>query len=107
MIVTQPKPWSEVAELLKGRKQLFLVGCGECATLCQTGGEKEVAALREQLARDGFTVTGDVIIGAPCDERQTKRDLAAANPINAAMGTTNGGTLQLAGLKATANGKPT
>jgi flagellar hook-associated protein 1 FlgK len=32
------------------------------------------------------------------------RDLAAANPINAAMGTTNGGTLQLAGLKATANG---
>ena len=29
------------------------------------------------------------------------RDLAAANPINAAMGTSNGGTLQLAGLKAT------
>lgn len=29
------------------------------------------------------------------------RDLAAANPINAAMGTTNGGTLQLSGLKAT------
>jgi flagellar hook-associated protein 1 FlgK len=33
------------------------------------------------------------------------RDLAAANPINAAMGTTNGGTLQLAQLKAT--GVPT
>lgn len=29
------------------------------------------------------------------------RDLAAANPINAAMGTSNGGTMQLAGLKAT------
>ncbi len=29
------------------------------------------------------------------------RDLAAANPINAAMGTANSGTLQLAGLKAT------
>ncbi|HQQ69636.1 MAG TPA: flagellar hook-associated protein FlgK [Alicycliphilus sp.] len=29
------------------------------------------------------------------------RDLAAANPINAAMGTANGGTLQLASLKAT------
>jgi flagellar hook-associated protein 1 len=29
------------------------------------------------------------------------RDLAAANPINAAMGTSNGGTLQLSGLKAT------
>ncbi|AVO49713.1 flagellar hook-associated protein FlgK [Melaminivora suipulveris] len=29
------------------------------------------------------------------------RDLAAANPINAAMGTANGGTLQLAGLKST------
>jgi flagellar hook-associated protein 1 FlgK len=29
------------------------------------------------------------------------RDLAAANPVNAAMGTSNGGTLQLAGLQAT------
>lgn len=29
------------------------------------------------------------------------RDLAAANPVNAAMGTSNGGTMQLAGLKAT------
>jgi flagellar hook-associated protein 1 FlgK len=29
------------------------------------------------------------------------RDLAVANPINAAMGTANGGTLQLAGLQAT------
>jgi flagellar hook-associated protein 1 FlgK len=29
------------------------------------------------------------------------RDLAAANPINAAMGTANGGTMQLASLKAT------
>ena len=29
------------------------------------------------------------------------RDLAVANPINAAMGTANGGTMQLAGLKAT------
>ena len=29
------------------------------------------------------------------------RDLAAANPVNAAMGTSNGGTLQLASLKAT------
>ncbi|WP_311224184.1 MULTISPECIES: flagellar hook-associated protein FlgK [unclassified Acidovorax] len=33
------------------------------------------------------------------------RDLAVANPINAAMGTTNGGSLQLASLQAT--GKPT
>ena len=29
------------------------------------------------------------------------RDLAVANPVNAAMGTANGGTMQLAGLKAT------
>lgn len=33
------------------------------------------------------------------------RDLAAANPVNAAMGTANSGTLQLSGLKAT--GQPT
>ena len=33
------------------------------------------------------------------------RDLAVANPVNAALGTSNGGTLQLSGLKAT--GEPT
>lgn len=77
MIVTQPKPPAELAALLKGKRKLFLVGCGECATLCQTGGEKEVAALRAQLARDGFVITGELVIEAPCDERQTRRDLAA------------------------------
>lgn len=34
------------------------------------------------------------------------RDLAAANPINASMGTSNSGTLQLAGLKATGEPNP-
>ncbi|WP_440108667.1 flagellar hook-associated protein FlgK [Acidovorax sp. BL-A-41-H1] len=34
------------------------------------------------------------------------RDLAAANPINAAMGTSNGGTLQLGSLKATGEPNP-
>ncbi|AOG21854.1 flagellar hook-associated protein FlgK [Acidovorax sp. RAC01] len=34
------------------------------------------------------------------------RDLAAANPINAAMGTANGGTLQLGSLKATGEPNP-
>ncbi|MHA7599120.1 flagellar hook-associated protein FlgK [Alicycliphilus sp. T452] len=34
------------------------------------------------------------------------RDLAAANPVNASMGTANGGTMQLASLKATAPPNP-
>ncbi|MDH4462584.1 MAG: flagellar hook-associated protein FlgK [Acidovorax sp.] len=34
------------------------------------------------------------------------RDLAAANPVNAAMGTSNGGTLQLGSLKATGEPNP-
>ncbi|QEA12584.1 flagellar hook-associated protein FlgK [Comamonas flocculans] len=34
------------------------------------------------------------------------RDLAAANPVNAAMGTSNGGTLQLLGLQATGQPDP-
>lgn len=34
------------------------------------------------------------------------RDLAVANPVNAAMGQSNGGTLQLAGLKATGEPNP-
>ncbi len=34
------------------------------------------------------------------------RDLAAANPVNAAMGASNGGTMQLAGLQATGQPNP-
>lgn len=77
MIITQFKPEEEVARSLAGVRSLFIVGCGLCATSCQTGGEKEVAAWTEKMRARGLTVTGSVVCDSPCDERLVKRDFAA------------------------------
>ena len=42
MIITQKKPLEEVLALLGDVKKVALVGCANCATACQTGGEKEM-----------------------------------------------------------------
>lgn len=77
MIITHRKPEEEVARTLDGVRALFIVGCGLCATSCQTGGAKEVAAWTEKLRAQGITVTGSVVCDSPCDERLVKRDFAA------------------------------
>jgi len=49
MIVAEPKPIAEVAELVKAGRHVLIVGCGECVTVCQAGGEKEVEILASAL----------------------------------------------------------
>ena len=41
MIITQKKPVDELLSMLDGVKKLAIVGCGQCASACQTGGEKK------------------------------------------------------------------
>ena len=40
MIITQKKPLDELLAMLGTAKKIALVGCGNCASACQTGGEK-------------------------------------------------------------------
>jgi len=72
MIITEQKPVQEIIESLKGYNKIFLVGCGECATVCKTGGEAEVAGMKEILEENGKQVTGFVIPEAPCIASQIK-----------------------------------
>ena len=88
MITTESKPFEEVLNMLAGVDSVFIVGCGECATECQTGGEHEVAEIAEKLQEAGKTVTGTVVPEAPCQIldtarllRQQKDEVAAANAI--------------------------
>jgi ferredoxin len=76
MIVTENKPFQEILESLKGYNKIFLVGCGECAATCKTGGEPELLALKAQLEGQGKAVVGTSIPDAPCIAAQIKTELA-------------------------------
>lgn len=75
MIITSKKTPAQILELLADHKKVFLIGCGECATTCRTGGEDEVKEMAKFLAGAGKSVVGSVIIEAPCDRRLVKKDL--------------------------------
>jgi len=53
-----------------------LVGCGECATTCKTGGEPELIKMKQELEKQGKTVLGICIPSAPCVASQTKTEFA-------------------------------
>ncbi len=76
MIITEQKPFQEIKDSLKEYHKIFLVGCGECATTCKTGGEAELAKIREQLEAEGKMVVGTCIPSAPCIASQVKAELA-------------------------------
>ncbi|MCM8796334.1 MAG: methylenetetrahydrofolate reductase C-terminal domain-containing protein [Candidatus Omnitrophica bacterium] len=76
MIITEQKPLSEIIEQLKGYQDIFLVGCGECATTCKTGGQAELDKLKILLEQEGKKITGSCIPPAPCVASQIKTEFA-------------------------------
>ncbi len=75
MIITKPKTDEELQEALAPFKKLVVVGCGTCATLCQTGGDEQVKEMVQKLTDWGKEVTGSIVIETPCDLRIDRRDL--------------------------------
>lgn len=49
MIVADPKPLDEVFGFIRSFQRVLVLGCGECVTVCQVGGEKEVSMLAQAL----------------------------------------------------------
>lgn len=76
MIITEQKPIAEIIDSLRGYQKIFLVGCGECATTCKTGGEAELLHMKEELTKAGKTVVGTCIPSAPCIAAQVKTEIA-------------------------------
>ena len=66
--ITEQKPFDEIQSLLEREKKVYLIGCGTCATMCHTGGSKEVLDMEERLTEIGKKVTGRTIIPTACDE---------------------------------------
>ena len=80
MIISQQKPWDELLARLKEYKKIFLVGCGECATACKSGGEPEILKMKQDLEAAGKVVTGSCIPSAPCVAAKLKTELAKNLP---------------------------
>ena len=75
-------------DYLKGDKNVFLVGCKGCAEGWGSGGERQVAEMKDSLREKGKTVTGSVVIDMLCDAALTKlklrsyrKEIAAADSV--------------------------
>jgi hypothetical protein len=80
MIISQQKPGDELLASLKEYNRIFLVGCGECATACKSGGEPEILKMKQDLEAAGKIITGSCIPSAPCVAAKLKTELAKNMP---------------------------
>jgi len=76
MIVTKKKPIEEILKALGAASKVFIIGCGDCAATCKTGGEKEILEIKAGLEANGKKVTGWAIPDSPCVASQTKLHFA-------------------------------
>ena len=74
MIITQKKPLEELLQMLQGVTKVAIVGCGNCAAACQTGGEKEIQEMKTLLEERGFQVMATVLPDECCHKMLVRRD---------------------------------
>jgi ferredoxin len=74
MIVSKQKNFDVILQAV-GTGPVFIVGCNECATLCGTGGETQVLAMKKALEAQQIRVTGFVILEPACHLQNDKRML--------------------------------
>jgi ferredoxin len=66
--ITRQKPLEEIEQQIEGMERVFIIGCGTCATMTNTGGREQVLDMKEQLQGLGKMVTGWTVIPTACDE---------------------------------------
>jgi len=72
MIITKQKDFNDLLNSIKDGP-VFIIGCSECATLCHTGGEKEVLLMRKDLRKKNIKTTGCIILEPACHLLNDKR----------------------------------
>lgn len=68
MIYTENKPIDEILESLGEEKDIFLLACNGCADVCETGGEKALSAMQEELKKAGKNVTATCLVDFLCNK---------------------------------------
>jgi ferredoxin len=74
MIITRPREWKRVVDGLRsvGAESVFVIGCGQCATVAKTGGAEEVADTARRLREEGFEIAGTAVGEVACHLGSTK-----------------------------------
>jgi len=75
MIIIKQKSLDEILSYFQPDDRIFIVGCSECATMCQAGGEEEVKSMTKYLKERGFTVTGSFIAEPACNRLEVIKQL--------------------------------
>lgn len=73
MHATIQKPLEEILRYLDGEEKVFIVGCGNCAAKCRSGGEAQVEEMKARLEEEGKAVTGRVTPPSTCKLSDVKR----------------------------------
>lgn len=76
-IISANKPFEAIIGAIKdsGETKIFISGCGQCATTCQSGGEEQVQAMKAKLEAEGITVTGTAVFDPACNVLKTKSEI--------------------------------
>ena len=75
MIISENKPMQEILEFLDKSEKVVLVGCGQCAAICKSGGQDEILRMKEALEQEGKEVIGHIMLDPACNLLKTKKDL--------------------------------
>ena len=75
MIVTTQKDLGEILGRMGEGRRWVVLGCAECAAICQTGGSAQVDEMVQRLEDAGKEVLASVSLASPCDRRLARREL--------------------------------
>ena len=53
MVIAEIKSLADIKEMIKDFRKIFIVSCGECVSVCLTGGQKQVELLSSALRISG------------------------------------------------------
>jgi len=96
MIVAEQKPIEEIKGFLDGHKNILLLGCGTCVTVCLAGGEREVAMLASVLRLSGNSEILENTIERQCDAEFFDAIKEQAQSVDAILSMACGVGVQLA-----------
>jgi hypothetical protein len=75
MTISEQKALEEILKALEGQDSVFLIGCTECATVTQVGGEDQLVEMKAKLEEAGKKITGMVVADPGCHLLGLKKTL--------------------------------